>query len=633
MIDLNDIDLSRFDHVALDTETTGLNWPVDEMFGFSITTPVGSGYWDIRVTPAALDWLRDNVARYRGVLIFHNATFDLKMLHSAGVRINPTLADDTGIRACLIDEHLSTPFPWRRGHDPHAYSLDSLAARYLGRKKDSDIYEELARIFGGPPTRRVQAPRFKDAPLEVMRKYAIIDTELTYELWEWQQPKIMEPDNSGMSLQQVYEFERSIIPEVLQQEMNGIRVDVDAAAQAQMQLHAKTDKDKRRLSQLVGRDFNVNSTPQIRDHYKPRKVDDHTWELANGHFCNITPKGNPSINAEVLKSLAKQGDEVATMITKIRSQIRTADTFLGKHVIGHAHGGRVYPKINQVVSDDGGTKTGRFSYVDPALQQIPNRDQEVAAIVKPVFLPDEGDVWLDGDMASFEVRTFAHLVARFNAALVEIYKQDPYTDFHQWVADLMGVPRNPQPEGGANAKQLNLSMIFNSGKGAIAKQLGLPATPDVFSDQYGKRIKFYRAGVEAESVISKYHARVQGVNHLVEGCKDVVARRGYLFTMFGRKLRFPRQYKAYKASGILIQATAADVNKDNWRIIGSVLGDRGRMLLNTHDSYSISVREDKKEEVWKDVKAAIERPILRVPLILDLNGSGDNWWEAVRKDK
>jgi DNA polymerase I-like protein with 3'-5' exonuclease and polymerase domains len=197
----------------------------------------------------------------------------------------------------------------------------------------------------------------------------------------------------------------------------------------------------------------------------------------------------------------------------------------------------------------------------------------------------------------------------------------------------MGVPRNPTKEGGANAKQLNLSMIFNAGKGSIARQLKLPVIDDEFTDDYGKRIKFYRSGPEGETVISKYHQKIRGVKELAGACTDTANSRGYLFTMFGRRLRFPRKYKAYKASGILIQATSADINKDNWRIIGRILGDRGRMLLNTHDSYSMSIREDKWKGTWKDVKRAIERPILRVPLILDLNGAGYNWWAAVRKNK
>jgi DNA polymerase I-like protein with 3'-5' exonuclease and polymerase domains len=632
VIDFTTVDPCQFDVIALDTETTGLDWPRDRMFGFSMTTPNGSGYWDIRRTPKALDWLRDAMARFRGLIVFHNATFDLKMLHSAGVKIDPLLADDTGIRACLIDEHLSTPFPWLPYPKPGAYTLDGLAARYLGKKKDTDIYEELARIFGGPATRTAQAPRFKDAPVEVMRKYAIIDTELTYDLWHWQQPEIIRPDEYGMSLEKIWQFERSLIPHVLQQEMNGIRVDVDAAAQAQTNLHMKIDRDKRKICELTGRDFNVNSAPQIRDWYKPEEKDDG-WRLANGHWCGTTAKGGPSINKDVLKSMADSGDEVARMISLIRSQIRTADTFLGKHVLGHQHNGRVYPHINQVKSEEGGTGTGRFSYVDPAMQQIPNRDKEVAAIVKPVFLPDEGHVWVDGDLNSFEVRTFAHLVSGFNPAFVKIYEEDPYTDFHQYVADLMGVPRNPQPGGGANAKQLNLSMIFNSGRGSIANQLGLPVTNDSFVDDFGHTVKFYRAGAEGNSIIDEYHRRVVGVKTLVEQCKGRVEARQYLFTMFGRKLRFPRKFKSYKASGILIQATAADVNKDNWRIIGDVLDGRGRMLLNTHDSYSMSVEEGKEKQAWEDVREAIERPLLRVPLILDFNGTGNNWWDAVRKDK
>lgn len=608
--------------IALDTETTGVNWPVDEMFSFSITTPEWSRYCDIREEKRAIDWLSKELSRYEGVIVFFNASFDCKMLISQGVRIPLALVDDAAIRACLIDEHLSTTFPWSRGRG--SYSLDYVADKYIGQQKVGDIYQDLAELFGGRATRNVQMPNLWKAPSDLVAPYAIRDTELTFALWHWQRDEI---DRQG--LQEVAEFERRTFPHVLSQEMAGIRVDLDYAKTAQNTLQVEIDRQKAALSNLVGSEFNVNSTPQIRAHYAPKQDATGRWTLADGTPCKTTPKGNPSIDNEVLQSI-KDRDPVAEKIIEIRSLIRTCDTFLGKHVIGKSVGGRVYPVINQAASEDGGTKTGRFSYVDPALQQIPNRNKTVAEIVKQCFLPDEGCMWMDGDMNSFEVRVFAHLVGAFNAALVEAYKVNPDTDFHQWVAEVMGVPRNPRPEGGANAKQLNLSMIFNSGKGAIAHKLGLPTGTDSFTDDFGKTVNYYTTGPEGQSIIDKYHRHIQGVRKLANVAKERAERRGFIQTMYGRKLRFPRKFKSYKASGILIQATAADINKENWSIITDALGDRGRLMLNTHDSYSMSVQEGKTGEVWRDVKAAVERDILRVPLVLDKNGEGSNWWAALQ---
>lgn len=604
--------------IALDTETTGLHFMRDEMFGFSLATGEWSGYWDIREQPNALSWLKDELSTYRGMVVFFNATFDLKFLSRKGVNLNLDRVDDAAIRACLIDEHLGR----------NAYSLDALAKRYLKKEKISDIYRELADMFGGLATRNVQMPRLQKAPSSLVAPYAIVDAELTLELWQDQEKEI---EHQGIHA--IAEFERRTIPRVLAQETQGVRVDIEEAAKQKALLDVRIEDEKSTLGKIVGFPLNVNSSPQIKAHYAP-KESGAGFVLADGTPTKVTPKGNASIDNDVLQSIAHK-DPVAAQIIKIRSLIRTADTFLGKHIIASSFQGRVYPNINQVASEDGGTKTGRFSYTAPALQQIPNRNKEIAAIVKPCFLPDEGEVWLDCDMNSFEVRIFAHLVGAYNDAIAKVYSLDPYTDFHQWVADLMSVPRNPRPEGGANAKQLNLSMIFNSGNGSIARQLGYPTTPASFLDNDNRIVHYDKPSAEAMRVIDTYHHHVQGVKRLVDAAKRAIIDRRFLRTMYGRKLRFNKQMnKAYKGSGILIQSTAADINKDNWNIVDEAINGRGRMVLNTHDSYSMSVQEGKEDEVWRDVKGAIEnapRPHdLRVPLILDKNGVGPNWWAALQ---
>jgi DNA polymerase I-like protein with 3'-5' exonuclease and polymerase domains len=111
--------------------------------------------------------------------------------------------------------------------------------------------------------------------------------------------------------------------------------------------------------------------------------------------------GGPSLKAEFLREL---DHPAAKLIEEVRSLLKTRDTFLAKHILEHAVGDQVYPTINQTKGEDGGTGTGRLSYTDPAMQQIPSRNKKIAAIVKPCFLPDEGDVWIDLDQASFEVR-------------------------------------------------------------------------------------------------------------------------------------------------------------------------------------------------------------------------------------
>jgi DNA polymerase-1 len=319
----------------------------------------------------------------------------------------------------------------------------------------------------------------------------------------------------------------------------------------------------------------------------------------------------------------------AALIMELRSLNKMSGTFLGKHVLEHNINGRVYPTINQSKTEEGdGTGTGRLSITNPAMQQIPNRNKEKASIIKPCFLPDEGCVWVDSDMASFEVRVFAHLVN--NAEIIQAYINNPALDLHQFVADLMGIVRSAEYSGQANAKQLNLAMIFNSGNGAIAETLGMEWDWESFVTRQDEKVTYKKAGTEATALIEAYHRRIGGIKDLATGCKTAAERRGYIFTSRGRRLRFPRGWKSYKASGILIQSTAGDINKENIKLIEDELGDEGHLILNTHDSYSMNMPEDWKPH-YEKVKKAIERDRLRVPLRLDWNGTGRNWHQALQK--
>jgi DNA polymerase I-like protein with 3'-5' exonuclease and polymerase domains len=605
--------LLKYDRIALDTETTGVVQGRDKAFGVSITTPdLQDFYWDIRAQPQVVDWLNDQMAKFKGTVIGHNINFDYRMCKAAGIHLPIDQLDDTVIRAAIIDEHLMS------------YSLDDLAKKYLGESKDDTIYEKMAAIFGGRATRKVQMQRISEAPIDIVAPYAKRDTNLTMRLWQWQQREIEEQD-----LHEIHAFERSLLPTFIRATERGIRVDVNYAEQAMENLTPIIKEKQAKLDKIAGFSVNVNSSPQIRKIFEPKeeKIGGQVmWIASDGTVLNRTNSGNPSIDSEALREMKHPA---ASLILEIRSLLKTRDTFLGKHVIGHEVNGRVFPTINQTKGETGGTGTGRLSYQDPAMQQIPSRNKEVAAIVKPCFLPEEGQVWVDGDMNSFEVRVFAHLIN--NPTINEEYKRKPDTDLHEFVGQLTGLPRNASYSGQANAKQLNLSMIFNSGNGAIAEKMGMDWKWESFTTRTGEEVVYKKAGDEAIEVIERYHRRVPGVRELAEKMKIRAQNWNFIRNYKGRKLRFPRGYKAYKASGILIQSTSAELNKENWKLIEDALGDDGYLLLNTHDSYSMSMPED-WAPIWKRVKEAVETPRLRVPLLLDLNGVGSDWWQAVKKE-
>lgn len=592
--------------LATDTETTGLG-PTDRAFSVSWQlTGTEAKYCDFRVDDPTefINTINDTKCK----IVCHNGSFDFRMLHRAGYPIPMGRLDDTVIRATMINEH------------EFSYKLDDLAKKHLGRQKDDTIYAKMAELFGGRPTRSAQMGRISQAPRDVVAPYAIPDAELCHDLYQWQSAEI-----KRQGIQEVVDFERRVMPCIIENEMQGIRVDVNRAERAIEEIDRLVQNQEKQLFAAVGKAFNINSAKDVAAVFKPKQDDRGMWFTQDGHLIPATPGGKPSFGKDALKAI---GSPLSKAITDLRSMVKTRDTFLKGHILGHEVGGRIYPSIHQTKGEDGGTGTGRFSYTEPALQQIPSRNKEVAAILKPIFLPDEGQVWVDADMHSFEVRVFAHLVN--NPELLEIYRQKPDSDFHQMVADLTGLPRNAKDSGQPNAKQLNLSMIFNSGNGAIAEKMGMPFTWDSFK-KGGKEFKYKVAGEEAMAVIQDYHKRLPGIGRLAKQAKNIAEHYGYVETEFGRRLRFPTREKTYKASGLTIQATAADINKQNWLIIREALqGTGGRLLLNTHDSYGLSMPEDWRP-LWDKVKREVETgfPWFRVPIILELSGSGKNWWEAI----
>lgn len=591
--------------LAIDTETTGLS-STDRAFGISwkLTGQPGR-YIDLRVDGPG-EFLRVvNSTNCR--IVTHYSAFDYRMLANAGIVIDINRLDCTVVRAAQINEH------------ELSYALNALCEKYLGRAKREEIYVEMANLLGGRATKEAQMPRIMQAPKEMVAAYAIVDAELCHDLWQWQESEIERQD-----LYDICSFERSVTPAIIRNMMAGVRVDVAAAEQAVEGLTKIITTATLQLYRDAGLAFNINSPADVAKIFKPVQGLDGRWRTRDGHMLPTTPGGKPSFSAEALRVISSP---VAQAILEIRSLTKTRDTFLLGHILENQVGGRVYPQINQTKGEDGGTGTGRFSYTNPALQQIPSRNKAVASIVKPIFLPDEGQVWVDADMHSFEVRVFAHLVN--NPTIIEAYEQNPLLDFHQFTADLTGLPRNAQYSGQANAKQLNLSMIFNSGRGAIAEKMGMPFEWDSFK-KGGKIFTYKKAGPEADAVIDQYHLAVPGVKQLADRAKAKAEHFGHVRTHFGRCMRFPRGEKTYKASGLCIQATAADLNKKNWLLIEEALGGEGRLVLNTHDSYGLSLPEDWKPH-WERVKNTVENgnPWFRVPIILGLSGVGDNWWEAI----
>jgi DNA polymerase-1 len=265
---------------------------------------------------------------------------------------------------------------------------------------------------------------------------------------------------------------------------------------------------------------------------------------------------------------------------------------------------------------------------DPALQQIPARDVEMAEIVRSAFIAEKRQKWLCADWKQFEFRWFAHYVN--DPQLNKAYYDDPETDFHQIVANLTGLPRKPRFAGDPNAKQINLGLVFGMGEGTMAMEMGLPYE----MGDSGYAI----AGPEAKKIFAQYHAAIPGVRSLLQKASGVARSRGHVMTAMERHLHFPGKKFVHKAGGLVFQGTSADCAKLKMIELyhnGHKQGDY-RLLLSVHDEFDFSIdprNTTKIAEIKKRLETfdGVECPIeCRIPILSDVS-IASNWYEASKE--
>lgn len=593
--------------VGLDTETTGLKFALgSRVFGVSVAIDGFSGYWDVRIQPRVLEWLRDELP-LASLVIGHNSKFDANMLRVEGINYLDTPWHCTMITDTLCYEH------------HREYNLDAVAYRRLGLGKRGDMVEEWRRMSGAK--NKVEAmSTLHLAPESLVAPYAIRDAELLLPIYTSQMKDI-----DDQKLHRVYVLEMDLQPALADMEWGGVRTDVGAAEKSIPELTAVIDEEQSKLNAIAGFDVNVNSTPQIRKIFVPEKLNKYQYRLNDGTLCWATDAGNPSIDQHVLKEMTHPA---AALIRRVRKVKKLRDTFVKGHILGNIDDrGYVHTTFNATRNDaDAGTVTGRLSSTDPALQQINGRDKDTAKILRSMFLPDESHDWLGADFSSADFRIAAHYLN--DPGLTLAYLENPNTDFHGFVAEMVGIPRSPRFAGDPNAKTLNLSMAFGAGGGKIAQSLGLPFDIEERNDKM-----FLVAGPEANQVINNYHKKFPAFRAFSKNAAQVAKERGYVMSLMGRKLRFVSN-DSHKAAGYLFQSGCAECMKVAlvrvWRMLR---GTEYRLFLTVHDEVGISAPKDgglldnEIKRVYTDFNSP-EAPFkLRIPMIADMK-RGDNWYEG-----
>ncbi len=578
-------DLRKFPYFCIDFETSGLYWHKDHIFGIACSTPDGRDlYIDTRDTPKAFRWLKDMLADPAcGLWVNHHVKFDALFARNAGIVVPDGKLDCTMVRAALIDEHRLT------------YDLDSVGKDSIGSGKDTDLYQKLADMFGGKPTKNAQMPNLVRAPSAMAGKYAKQDSRTALDLWVWQEGEI-----DRQSLRNVANLERSLIPVVVDMEFRGVRVDLAAAERAVGDIDIEARSAQKELNHIAGFEVNPNPSGSITQLFEPKQNERGEWVLNDGTIADTTDGGKASINADTLRRMRHPA---AATILRLRKMLKTRDTFLKGHILGHHRNGVIHANINQTKGDnERGTGTGRLSYNDPALQQIHKRDKAIAAIIRSIFIPDQGQEWACCDLKQAEMRWFAHYAK--DARIIQQYHDDPDTDFYQVLSDMTGIPRNPHHSGGANTKQLSLAAVFGMADGRLTEEMGFSVIERV--GRGGRTFKV--PGEEGQAMLDQFNKSVPGIKDFLGKASAIAKDRGYVMSTAGRHLRFPRGQFTHKAGGLILQSANADAIKSIMVAKYNLFnGTDSRLLLSVHDEADSSLSaQDVQNGIVQEMKEIME---------------------------
>jgi DNA polymerase I-like protein with 3'-5' exonuclease and polymerase domains len=626
-------DLRRAGIIALDTETKddwlaiglGSGWPFSAGFicGISVAWHEGesirSQYFPLRHPDTAnfdpaqvFKWLSDLVASDVRI-VTQNGLYDWGWLRTDAGILMPQAErlEEIGALATLIDENR------------YAYGLDALCAWRGLPGKDMVLLEQAAAAIGLSKRDNVRANLWR-MPAHFVGPYAEQDPACTLVLFENLNP-ILDRERT----RDAYRLEIDLLPMVHEMRRRGVRVDVVAAEQRHALLSRKRDAVIAELSEKLG---TIISMDEIgRNRWLARTFDQHNIGYPR------TPKGNPSFTAGRKGWMSKHQHWLPQLIAKANRYNKAAVDFLQTHILGHTVNGRIHAEIHPHLDDDGGTRSLRFSYSDPPLQQMVARDEEIAPLIRGAFLPEEGEVWAKPDISQQEFRFIVHYAVKFGlqraGEAAERYRTDANTDFHQIVAEMTGLERAP-------AKDCNFGKIFGASVRKFAAMIGRPES-------------------EARAIIERYDRELPFVSQLDERCKYFARSKGYIELYDGarrhwdqwvadadwtkgagpcsreeaeRRIRDPahpwygrgpvHRAEVHKAMNALIQGSAARHTKLWMR---AVWREGIVPLLQMHDCLDCSVASPEQAELVAQL--GCEAVILEVPIQVDLK-YGRNWGDA-----
>jgi DNA polymerase I len=593
------LDWDRLDHwlakllaadlVALDTETDSLEGMVARIVGISFAiepgraayVPLAHSYGDAPTQlPLAevLEKLRPWLESAAHAKVGQNNKYDMHVLQNAGVQVRG-YQHDTLLQSYVLEAHKS-------------HSLESLADRHLGRKGLS--YEDLCG-------KGVNQISFAQVEVSRAAEYSGEDSEMTLHVHQQLWPQVQ----ADAGLQFVYEKIEMPVSAILQRvERHGVLIDAQVLAHQSHELGERLLALEQEAYTIAGQPFNLGS---------PKQIGDILFTKLGLPVKKKTATGAPSTDEEVLQELAADYP-LPARILEHRSLSKLKGTYTDKlPLMVNPRTGRVHTNYAQAVA-----VTGRLSSNDPNLQNIPIRTPE-GRRVREAFIAPPGHVLMSADYSQIELRIMAHISE--DPALLRAFAEG--IDVHKATAsEVFGVPvPEVSSEQRRYAKVINFGLIYGMGAFGLASNLGIEQKA-------------------AKDYIDKYFARFAGVKRYMDETRISAKAKGYVETVFGRRLWLPeinsgngpRKAGAERqAINAPMQGTAADLIKLAMIAVQDTL-DREqratRMVMQVHDELVLEVPA--AEEAW--AREAVPRLMasvaqLRVPLLAEV-GVGPNWDQA-----
>ncbi|WP_027081150.1 DNA polymerase I [Luteimonas mephitis] len=582
--------LRAADEFAFDTETDSLDAMRANLVGMSFCIEPGAACYiplahDYPGMPAQLDRaqvlaaLAPLLADASRKKLGQHGKYDLHVLRRHGVEV-AGYADDTLLESFVLDSG-------RTRHD-----MDSLATRYLGYTTTK--YADVA----GKGSKQIL---FSQVAIDDAARYAGEDADVTMRLHRVLAPKLAaEP-----ALESVYrDIEMPLVPVLARVEANGVMVDADELRRQSADLSRRMLAAQQRATELAGRTFNLDS---------PKQLQGLLFDELKLPAVLKTPKGQPSTNEEALEAIADQ-HELPRVILDYRGLAKLRSTYTDKlPEMINPDTGRVHTSYHQA-----GAATGRLASSDPNLQNIPIRSDDGRRIRK-AFVAPPGRKLLACDYSQIELRIMAHLSE--DPGLLSAFASG--ADIHRaTAAEVFGRKLDEvTPNERRAAKAINFGLMYGMSAFGLARNLGI-----------GRG--------EAQDYIALYFSRYPGVRDFMERTRNEARERGYVETVFGRRLYLEYIQKGTQgqragaeraAINAPMQGTAADIIKRAMVAIDAWLAphaERAKMILQVHDELVFEADEDFIDALLAQaprlMSAAAE---LRVPLVVD-SGVGNNWDEA-----